>query len=79
MTVTVEPVEVVVYEGYRADESPRAFVRGGVRIEVMKLLDLWTEENSFTKRRRRCFRVKGSDWRTYTLCHDEAEDAWHLG
>lgn len=77
--MTDERVDVVAYAGYRGEESPRAFVREGVRIEVMKLLDLWTEENSFTGRRRRCFRVKGSDWRTYTLCHDEAEDAWRLG
>ncbi|WP_298435169.1 hypothetical protein [Geobacter sp.] len=77
--MTNERIKVIAHAGYRGEESPRAFVRGEVRIEVMKLLDLWTEENALTGRRRRCFRVKGSDWRTYTLCHDEAEDAWHLG
>lgn len=71
-------IEVIAYAGYRGEECPRAFVVSGVQVDVMKLLDLWTEENHFSKRRRRCFRVKGSDWRTYVICHDETGDEWSL-
>ena len=71
-----ERIEVVAYAGYREEESPRTLVIGGERIEVMKVLDRWTEEEAESGVRRRCFRVKGRDFRTRTVCYDEGKQAW---
>jgi hypothetical protein len=34
-------VRVVCYEGYRAEETPRAFLFGERRVEVVRILDRW--------------------------------------
>jgi len=71
-----ERIEVTAYAGYRGEESPRVFLLDGARIEVRKVLEQWTEEAADTRERRRCFTVKGSDFRTHTLCYDEGLMAW---
>jgi hypothetical protein len=73
-----QPIEVVAYAGERGEESPRAFLLEGQRIEVRKLLAQWLEEDATSRLRRRCFRVKGSDFRIRTLCYDEATGVWRL-
>ena len=73
-----EPIEVIAYAGERGEESPRAYLLGGKRIEVRKLLAQWLEEDATSRRSRRCFRVKGSDFHTRTLCYDEATGVWRL-
>jgi hypothetical protein len=73
-----QPIEVIAYAGERGEESPRAYLLGGKRIEVRKILALWIEEDATTRRRRRCFRVKGSDFRTRTLTYDEETGEWRL-
>jgi hypothetical protein len=71
-----ERIEVSAYAGYRGEESPRVLLRGGARIEVIKVLDRWTEEAASGHERRRCFKVKGSDFRTHVICYDEERLAW---
>jgi hypothetical protein len=71
-----EKIEVIAYAGYRAEESPRAILLDGNRIEVRKILSRWTEEDAATRQRKRCFRFKGSDFRTHTLCYDEDAAEW---
>jgi hypothetical protein len=71
-----ERIEVTAYAGYRDEEAPRAMVLHGSRIEVTRFLDQWTEEESGSHKRRRCFKVSGSDSRTHILCYDEDEQAW---
>jgi hypothetical protein len=71
-------VEVVAYGGYRGEETPRAFYVEGERVEVVRILDQWTEEDEERRERRRCFVVKGSDVRTHTLCFYEEEQEWEL-
>ena len=66
-----ERIDVTAYAGHRGEELPRTFVVDGARIEVRKVLDQWTEEVAGTRERLRCFTVKGSDFRTYTLCYHE--------
>jgi len=72
-----ERIEVTAYAGYRDEEAPRAMVLHGSRIDVTRFLDQWTEEESGTRKKRRCFKVKGSDFKTHILCYDEDEQAWH--
>ncbi|KAF0216190.1 MAG: hypothetical protein FD174_3813 [Geobacteraceae bacterium] len=71
-----EKIEVIAYAGHRAEESPRAFILQGKRVDVMKVLDQWIEENSVTREQKRFFKVKGSDFRNHTLCYDEAQLEW---
>jgi hypothetical protein len=74
-----KPIEVSAYSGYRGEESPRAFIMDGKRTEVRKVLEQWIEEDAATRVRRRCFRVKGDDFRTHTLRCQEVEGAWLYG
>lgn len=71
-----EPVEVIAYAGHRGEESPRTLILEGKRIEVKKILDRWSEEEAETGERRRCFKVKGSDFRTRVVCYDEGRMEW---
>lgn len=43
---------------------------------MVKILDQWTEEDVSTREHRRCFVVKGSDFRTHTLCYVEEKGEW---
>jgi hypothetical protein len=71
-------IRVVSYGGYRGDETPRAFYVDDRRVDIVKILDQWTEEDRVRRERRRCFVVKGSDFRTHTLCLIEEEHQWEL-
>ena len=71
-----KPVEVSAYSGYRGDESPRAFILNGKRIEVRMVLEQWIEEDVATKVRKRCFLVKGDDFRNHILRYLEVDGVW---
>jgi len=71
-----EPIVIISYAGYRGEESPRAFITGGKRIEVRKILAQWVEEDVVSKKRFRCFRVAGDDLRNHLLWYDEATGDW---
>jgi hypothetical protein len=74
--MTEKPIEVSAWSGYRGEESPRAFNLNGKRIEVRKVLEQWVEEDAATRVRRRCFRVKGDDFRTHILRCLEVDEVW---
>jgi len=71
-----EPIVIIAYAGYRGEESPRAFILGGKRIEVRKIIARWVEEDAVSKKRFRCFRVKGDDLGNHLLRYDEATGDW---
>jgi hypothetical protein len=70
------PIAIIAYSGHRGEESPRAFVFNGKCIEVSKVIAQWVEENAVSKRRFRCFRVKGDDLGNHLLRYDEATGEW---
>ncbi len=72
-----EKIEVRAYAGYREEESPRSFLLADREIEVLKVMERWTEEAPDSRERRRCFRVKGSDWRVHVLCFDAVKMEWY--
>ncbi|HET6419745.1 MAG TPA: hypothetical protein VFG19_06305 [Geobacteraceae bacterium] len=72
-----EKVEVQAYAGYSGEESPRAFRLSGKKVEVMKIMTQWIEEQVGSRERLRCFRVKGSDWRVHVLCFDVVKMEWY--
>jgi hypothetical protein len=74
-----ERIEVTAYSGSRAEAIPRFFILHDEKIEVVSILARWLEEGVTERRRKRFFRVQGSDGYIHTLYYDETENAWFLG
>lgn len=70
-------VEVTAYSGSRGEETPRSLVLKGVKVEVVEIIEAFLEEGP-DRRRRRVFRVRGSDGRTYRVHFDETVKEWFL-
>jgi len=65
-------VHVVCYEGYKAEETPRAFLLGERRVEVERVLDRWRgEDHEYVK-------LDGSDGARYILRYDRSLDEWEI-
>ena len=67
MDVTVE-----CYAGHRGEETPRAIVLDGRRVEVAEVLDRWLSPDH------RYFKVAGGDGALYILRHDVESGRWSL-
>ena len=65
-------VRVICHEGYRSEETPRAFFLGDRRIEVAQILDRWRgEDHEYVK-------LRGSDAALYILRYGAARDEWEV-
>lgn len=71
-----ERIEVIAYSSYRGEESPRAFILHGEKIEVIEILGMWIEEGFENRVRKRFFEVKGSDGYTHKIYRDEKAMEW---
>ena len=71
-----ERVEVIAYSGYRGEETPRAVVFRGKRMEVIEILKQWVEERSDKREIRRFYQIKGSDGNLYTIYYNEKSMEW---
>lgn len=65
-------VQVECYAGYRGEETPRRFVIGARRIEVLDVVDRWLAPDH------RYFKLRGNDGGTYILREDVAGQRWEL-
>jgi hypothetical protein len=72
-----EKIEVMAYSGYRGEESPRAFILRGERIEVVGVQERWMEERLDEKVRRRFFKVEGSDGVIHEIFYSEKSLEWY--
>jgi hypothetical protein len=72
-----EKVRVTAYSGSRGEETPRALVLGGKRIEVVEIQESWIEEGVGDRRTRRFFKVKGSDGGIHKIFYDEKTAEWY--
>jgi hypothetical protein len=72
-----ERVEVTAYSGSRGEETPRSLVLKGVKVEVVEVIEAFIEEGP-DRRRRRVFKVRGSNGRTYKVHFDETVKEWFL-
>jgi hypothetical protein len=70
-------IEVVSYAGYREEESPRSFSIDGEKIAIKRILKMWIEEGA-DRKRRRFFKVEGTDCCLYMLFYDEKSERWYL-
>ena len=66
------PLLVEAYAGYKGEPSPRAFVYGGVRREIVHLADTWYTDHHC------CFRVTASDGLRYVLRREFDTGLWEL-
>ncbi len=65
-------IRVICYEGYRAEETPRAFYLGERRIEVKSVIDRWRgEDHEYIK-------FYASDGYRYILRFDRNADEWEI-
>jgi len=71
-----EKIEVIAYSGYRGEEAPRTIFLHKKKIEVLEILKMWTEEGVKDRKRKRVFKVKGSDGMIYMIHYDEKFMDW---
>jgi hypothetical protein len=72
-----EKIEVIAYSGYRGEESPKAFILRGQRIEVVGVQERWVEERLDDKVRKRFFKVEGSDGALHKIFYSEKSLEWY--
>jgi hypothetical protein len=73
-----EPIRVICYAGGREEERPRAFLRGGARVDIERIIRAWIGEEGETRERRRFFQVRAADGKFYLLSFDESLGTWFL-
>jgi hypothetical protein len=71
-----EKVEVGSYSGYRGEETPRTFQRGGARVEVAEIRNRWIEEGIGDRETKRGFSLIGTDGVGYCLIYHERTKEW---
>jgi len=71
-----EKIDVIAYSGYRGEETPRTIFLHEKKIEVLEILKMWTEGGVKDRKRKRVFKVKGSDGVIYTVHYDEKFMDW---
>ena len=69
-------IKVIAYSGYRGEETPRAMILRGERIEVVGILRRWTEEGVGDRARKRFMIVKGNDGILHKIYYDEKTMEW---
>ena len=72
-----EKIRVMAYSGYRGEETPRAFMLGGKRIDVVEIQERWIEEGIGDRATKRFFKVKGSDGGIHKIFYDEKTAQWY--
>ncbi len=70
-------IDVSSYAGYQGEESPRVFFVHGEKITVVKILEMWIEEEGPERKQKRYFLLKGSDGFIHKLYYDLTDVAWY--
>ena len=70
-------IKVFAYSGYRGEEIPRAMILRDVRIDVVKILNMWIEEGVEDRGRKRFFEIKGNDRKSYRIYYLEEAGEWY--
>jgi hypothetical protein len=65
-------IRVLCYEGYKSQETPRAFFLGERRLEVVEVLDRWRGEDH------EYFKMTASDGNRYILRRDRMREVWEI-
>jgi hypothetical protein len=73
-----ERINVEAYSGHRIEEMPRSFVFHGNKVEITETVNMWIEEGLKDKKRKRFFKVKGSDGILYEIYMNEKTREWFI-
>lgn len=65
-------VDVECYAGYRGEQTPRALLFAGRRVDVSAVLDAWLAPDH------RYFKLRDPAGDTYIVRHDVATDVWEM-
>jgi hypothetical protein len=65
-------IGVDCYAGYRGEQTPRALVIDGERVDVHEVVDQWLAPDH------RYFKLRGAAGHTYIVRHDVNTDCWEL-
>lgn len=71
-------VEIIDYSGYRGEQTPRALIQDGERIEITEILSQWVEESFKERTRVRVFLCKDKNGNKYHIFYDEMRKEWYL-
>jgi hypothetical protein len=71
-----EKIEVIAYSGYRGEETPRAILLRGEKIEVIEILEQWIEERLDDRTTKRFYQIKGNDGVVRRIYYDEKAMEW---
>ena len=76
-SMAFDPIEVTSYEGYKANESPRAFVWADRTFNITQIVDRWYE-GSLDERSEVMdyFKVQTHDGSTYIIRYNRLFDSW---
>ena len=72
-----ELIRVEAYAGGKGAEKPVAFFVDDERVEVVDIIWRWVEEGMGDRRRKRFFRVSGSDGVERVIYYDETLKVWY--
>jgi hypothetical protein len=74
-----EPITVECYAGYKANETPRAFIYQGRRYDILEVVDRWCEGGIKPGTPRLdYYKVKADDDRQYIIRYNHLFDKWAL-
>jgi len=71
-----EKIEVIAYSGYRGEETPKAILLRGTRIEVIEILNQWIEQRLDDRAAKRFYQIKGDDGVLHRVYYDEKAMEW---
>lgn len=76
-SMAFEPVEVISYEGYKANESPRSFVWADRTFKIAEIIDRWYEGSPDERSEvMDYFKVRADDGGTYIIRYNRLFDSW---
>ncbi|OEU53263.1 MAG: hypothetical protein BA872_07875 [Desulfobacterales bacterium C00003060] len=76
-SITFEPIQVICYEGYKSNESPRSFVRDSRTLNITKIVDRWYDSNTDAQSEvTDYFKVLADDGGTHLIRYNRLLDSW---
>jgi len=74
-----EEIQVECYSGYKVNERPVVFTRGGMRREILEIVDRWYEGGPVSGRAViNYFKVKTKEGDIHLLLYEPERDVWSI-
>jgi hypothetical protein len=77
--MSLKPIKVHSYSGYKAEERPISFFFEGNEWQVEKILASWKQESINPREGRRIyFEIKAEGDQIFTIFYNEKDDQWFV-